>query len=37
MYEMGRRPYVEPGVSVRNENTAENTALMVLGCIGNGA
>lgn len=29
--------HVEPGVSVRNENTSENSALMVLSCIGNKA
>lgn len=29
--------HVEPGVSVRNENTQENTAMMVLSCIGNTA
>ena len=29
--------HVEPGVSIRNENTNENNALMLLGCIGNEA
>lgn len=29
--------HVEPGVSVKNENTAENKALMLLACIGNEA
>lgn len=29
--------HIEPGVSIRNENTNENTAMMVLSCIGNKA
>jgi hypothetical protein len=29
--------HVEPGVSIRNENTAENTALNTLACVGNEA
>lgn len=29
--------HVEPGVSIRNENTAENAALMTFGCVGNEA
>lgn len=29
--------HVEPGVSIRNEDTAENKALMVLSCVGNEA
>jgi len=29
--------HIEPGVSVKNENTAENNALMMLSCIGNEA
>ena len=29
--------HIEPGVSVRNENVAENTAMMLLACIGNTA
>lgn len=29
--------HIEPGVSIRNENTSENGALMTLSCIGNEA
>ena len=29
--------HIEPGVSIKNENTAENNALMMLSCIGNEA
>lgn len=29
--------HVEPGVSIRNENTSENAALMTFACIGNEA
>lgn len=29
--------HVEPGVSIRNEDTSENKALMVLSCVGNEA
>lgn len=29
--------HIEPGVSIKNENSAENNALMMLSCIGNEA